>query len=80
MPAREVLDREFLEVRAKILEIAASLDRLDRGDGTVASDPRYANLTQGISVLLESDPARAERVQLLFSRPYEDEWRESLGI
>ncbi len=32
MPAAEVLDREFLEIRAKILEIAASLDRLDRGE------------------------------------------------
>jgi hypothetical protein len=30
LDATEVLNREFLEIRAKLLEIAAALDRLDR--------------------------------------------------
>jgi hypothetical protein len=80
MSAQEVLEREFLEIRAKILELAASLDRLDRASGTVTSDARYARIQQGVSVLLEDEPGRAERVQLLFSRSYEDNWRDSLGI
>jgi hypothetical protein len=30
---------------------------------------------------LQSDePERAEQVQLLFSRPYDAQWRESLGV
>jgi len=32
LAAPEVLNREFLEIRAKILEIPASLDRLDRAE------------------------------------------------
>jgi hypothetical protein len=76
MPAPQVLDREFLEIRAKILELAASLDRLDRGDGDVADDPRMTLVRGGLSILSQDDPGRAERMQLLFSQPYEDAWRK----
>ena len=38
---RDVLDQEYLVARAKILELAAILDRLDRADGAAAEDPRY---------------------------------------
>ena len=31
--AMDVLDRDFLETRCKILEIAATLDRIDRAPG-----------------------------------------------
>ena len=80
MPAPEVLDREFLEIRAKILEVAASLDRLDRGEGDIRSDDRYQQLCQGIEILKESDVDRAERVQTLFSLPYDPQWRADFGI
>ncbi len=80
MPAAEVLDREFLEIRAKILEIAASLDRLDRGEGSVEDDPRRAQIADGIEILREGESGRAQRVQLLFSLPYESQWREQFGI
>lgn len=80
MPAKEVLDREFLEVRAKILELAASLDRLDRGAGDVAQDPRFDLIQQGLRILEESDDGRAERVQLLFSQPFASDWRQQFGI
>ena len=80
MPAAAVLDREFLEIRAKILQIAASLDRLDRGDGDVRSDARYQQLLQGLEVLGEPDAGRAERVQTLFSLAYDADWRDTFGI
>lgn len=80
MPAPQVLDREFLEIRAKILELAASLDRLDRGDGDVADDPRMRLVLGGLALLTEDEPGRAERLQLLFSQPYEDGWRRKFGI
>ena len=38
--AHEIMEREFLETRAKLLELAAALDRLDRAAGSVAQDPR----------------------------------------
>lgn len=80
MPATDVLDREFLEVRAKILELAASLDRLERGDGTVANDPRIQLIQDGFRILQERQDGRAERVQLLFSQPFEPEWRKQFDI
>lgn len=80
MPAPQVLDREFLEIRAKILELAASLDRLDRGDGDVADDPRMRLVMGGLAILSDDQPSRAERLQLLFSQRYEDDWRKKFGI
>jgi hypothetical protein len=80
MPAPQVLDAEFLQIRAKILELAAALDRLDRGDGEVADDPRMRLVAGGLSILREDEPGRAERMQLLFSQAYEDGWRKRMGI
>lgn len=75
MNANEVLDREYLQIRAKILEIAASLDRVDRGVGSVDADPRVELIAKGISLLSDEKQGRAERVQLLFSREYDPDWK-----
>ena len=75
-----VLDREFLPIRAKILEIAASLDRAERVSDNPAADPRWQQLETGINLLLQKKGNRAEQVQLLFSRPYETQWRQTLKI
>jgi len=80
MPAPDVLDREFLEIRAKILQVAASFDRIDRGDGSVEGDPRMALYREAIEVLLDDAPDRAERIQMIFSRQYEDNWRSELNV
>jgi hypothetical protein len=76
----EVFEQEFLPARAKILEVAAALDRLDRADGTVDSDARRAQLQAAIQVLLRPEDDRAEQIQLIFSRPYKDDWREKMGV
>ncbi len=78
--AAEVLERHFLETRAKILEIAAVLDRIDRAGGTCADDPRNEQLRRGIELLLADGPARAQAVQTLFSRKYNEQWRKEMGI
>ena len=78
--ATEVLNREFLEIRAKLLEIAAALDRLDRAEGTVALDPRLVGIHQALAVLDEGGRGKAERVQLIFSRPYDENWRATFGL
>lgn len=81
LPAPQTLNREFLEIRAKILELAASLDRLDRGEGDVDADPRMKLVRGGLQILTDhADADRAERLQLLFSQPYEDGWRKKHGI
>jgi hypothetical protein len=76
----DVLDQEFLPIRAKILEVAAALDRLDRASGSLGADARRAQLQAAIQVLLRPEDARAEQVQLVFSRPFEERWREDLGV
>jgi hypothetical protein len=80
LSAPQVLDRVFLEVRARLLEIAAQLDRIDRAGGSVADDPRLARIRRGLELLREDRPDRAEQVQLLFSLPYEAEWRETFAL
>ena len=80
-PAAVVLDEEFLPIRAKLLEIAASLDRLDRAEDRAAvSDPRMDQLRTAIETLLETTPDRAEKVQLIFSLAYEDAWFEEYRL
>jgi hypothetical protein len=80
--AVEVLDRDFLETRHRLLDIAAALDRMDRVDGTgqVHPDHRYTQLEQAIRVLTDGRPDRAERVQRVFSLPYDEHWESALGV
>lgn len=85
MNTDQLLDRHYLEVRARLLEIAATLDRIDRGTGSAENDARLQQIREGIEILLSTDDAgaaskRAERIQHLFSRPYEANWRTSLDV
>ena len=75
LDAAEILDREFLEVRAKLLQVGATLDRLSRAANPVADDPRLGKIHQALDVLLADSDNRAEQIQLIFSRAYEPDWR-----
>ena len=72
--ATAALDTYFLEARSRLLDIAAILDRLDRGSGTVKSDPRLEKIQHALIVLAEPADGRAERIQTIFSLPYEASW------
>jgi len=74
MPAPRVLDMFFLEARSKLLDLAATLDRLDRGEGAAAADPRVERIRQALLTLLKTESGRAERVQQIFSLAYDPEW------
>lgn len=80
MTAEQVLNREFFEIRGKILELAASLDRMERSAGDVSQQPRRQQLRQALEILLDRGTTRAERVQLLFSRPYQQNWPEEIDV
>ena len=80
MTAPQILNREFLEMRTRILDLAAALDRLDRGGESVEDDSRLNKLFEAIDVLREDKGDRAEQVQLIFSRPYDDDWQRSLHL
>jgi hypothetical protein len=64
-----VVDRYFLENRAKLIDIAGFLDRTDRaaGPGTGDSDFRIAALHQALDVLRDGQGERAKRVLSVFS-------------
>ena len=76
LTAPAVLDRVFLEVRAKLLEVAASLDRIERSDDaeTLRRDYRLQQIRETISILNSPGSDRAERVQMIFSDPYVSNW------
>lgn len=80
MTAPEILDREFLEIRARLIQLAASLDRLDRAEGSVEDDARLDHVRQALAMLSDAGSDRAERLQLLFSRPYDAAWRQKMSL
>jgi hypothetical protein len=73
--AAQILDREFLTIRGKLLEVAAALDRIDRGHGSVTSDPRLEKIRETLTILAKDAENRAEQMQLIFSLPYEPAWK-----
>ena len=76
LPAAKALDAFFLEARARILDVAAILDRIGRGAGasTVENDPRLARVRAALEVLLDPSGGRAERIQQIFSLDYDPTW------
>lgn len=79
--AARVLDSEFLDLRARILDVAAALDRLDRAPEphNHPPDPRLAQIRRALEALLVPEPSRAETIQRLFSLEYDPTWRERKG-
>ncbi len=79
LTAGDYLDREFLEIRRRLIDIAAALDRIDRANGSddLSSDPRMERLRQAVLVLTDGQGDRAERVQMVFSDAYDNAWRDS---
>lgn len=80
MQVHPVIDQEFLPLRAKILEIAAALDRLDRTRSDSEMETRRAKVRSALEALLNSRDDRAEQVQLIFSRPYAENWQEAFAM
>src|SRR5665213_3124103 len=71
LSAVEILNRDFLEIRARLLEVAAALDRIGRAEGDVSADARMVRIRQAIARLEAGEADRAEQLQLLFSLNYE---------
>jgi hypothetical protein len=67
MNRQELLDLYFLDSRAKLIDLAAFLDRLDRAEGE--ADFRLAAFQQALEQLHRADARRAEQVLLSLSDP-----------
>lgn len=78
MAAKQTLDRHFLEARSKILDVAAILDRIGRGNEASATDddPRLGRIREALEVLLDRSGGRAERIQQIFSLNYDPGWEK----
>ena len=74
LPAPRALDQFFLDARSKLLDLAAFLDRIDRGDGSADADPRAAKIDAALKILLSDATNQAEQLQQLFSLDYNPAW------
>jgi hypothetical protein len=77
LPRDGVIDRYFMEHRAKLLDVAAFLDRLDRSEapadaGAGGEDFRVEAMRRAIQLLVDEKGERAKRILELFSDPTTD--------
>jgi len=80
-PAQQVFDDNFPALRAKLLEIAAIFDRIDRGEATPEADRRVEQVRAAIELLMEGSTSnRAEQMQKIFSLEFREAWREEFGL
>ena len=77
LPAARALDQYFFEARSRLLDLAAFLDRIGRGEdaGTVAADPRSARINRALEVLRSDASNKAELIQQIFSLEYDANWK-----
>ena len=67
--ACEILDIYFIENRAKILDVASFLDRIDSYDGAgeAKADFRYKAFSRALKLLSQGEGDRTKALQMLFS-------------
>jgi hypothetical protein len=67
LPASALVDHGFIPVRAKLIEVAAFLDRVERH--RVSDDFRCAALRSAAKLLVDGKPERARRILESLSDP-----------
>jgi hypothetical protein len=77
MTRNELLDLYFMDARAKLIDLAAFLDRVDHG--TEDADFRLAAFRKALGELASDKPARARGVLLSLSDPTVEPIEKSPG-
>ena len=89
MTRQQLLDLYFIEVRAKLIDVAAFLDRVERAKGQ--ADFRLGEFEKALGEVQAKSPDRAKRVLLALSDPTVEPikaattkgacgaWREAVG-
>ena len=67
MTRQQILDLYFMDARSKLIDIAAFLDRVDRGEGE--ADFRLAEFRKALAELNRGEPVRAKSVLMALSDP-----------
>lgn len=77
-----VVDAYFLEHRAKVLDIAAFLERVARAQNpeTVKNDFRLIAMRKALAVLVSDAPEKARKVQMIFSDPTTEPLVSAAGL
>lgn len=67
---QQLIDEYFMEIRAKMLDVAAFLDRMDRSvDRNAEDDFRMLAMRQALQALCAGTPGRTYAIQMIFSDP-----------
>ena len=67
---QQLIDKYFMEVRARILDVAAFLDRMDRAvERNAEDDFRMVAMRQAFQALCAGTPGRVYDIQMIFSDP-----------
>ena len=79
---KKLVDLYFLEMRAKLLDIAAFLDRLDRAQDaeTAPRDFRVDAMRQAFQELVTDAPGRTARIHMRLSDPTIDPIPDAMGL
>ncbi len=81
MTRKEAIDAYFMEHRAKLIDVAAFLDRLDRcRDDGAGDDFRMAAFRDALAILNDGKPDRARRLLESFSDPSTEPIRSAAGM
>ena len=70
MKRKKILDLYFMDARARLIDLAAFLDRVDRAEGEV--DFRLDAFRNALRTLNNDKPNRAEKALLAFSDPTDE--------
>ncbi|HUB26602.1 MAG TPA: hypothetical protein VL992_14345 [Tepidisphaeraceae bacterium] len=68
--SHDTLTAAAMEIRWRILSLAADFDRIERADGGAAllqSDPTIRKARQAMRIVLDGSRNRAEQIQMIFS-------------
>ncbi len=67
MNRQQILDLYFMDARSKLIDLAAFLDRVDRGDGD--ADFRLKAFLNALKIVASSQPEKAKAVLMSLSDP-----------
>ena len=77
---RQVVDRYFMEHRAKLIDVAAFFDRVDRAEAEGEEDFRMSALREAAKLLVDGKSDRAKRVLEILSDPTLEPLESAAGM
>ena len=77
-----MLDTYFIENRARLLDIASFLDRIDRykASGEAKGDFRYTSFMQALKVVMAATENRTKTAQMIFSDSSTEPVESAVGL